>query len=113
MPHAELKYSADLKIDAPALLARLEYVIGTHDADAGAVKGRAYRTDVYHHTHVILAVSLLPKAHRDDGFLRALVADLEQTMRRMISQPCYLTVDVTFSGPHYVTEYIQGDISPA
>jgi len=45
MPHAELKYSIDLDLDAEALLRCVEQVILRHDANSGECKGRAYPAD--------------------------------------------------------------------
>jgi len=42
MPHAELHYSSDIRLDAPALLQEIEDIILRHDAGAGQTKGRAY-----------------------------------------------------------------------
>jgi hypothetical protein len=103
MPHAELKYSNDLDIDAVAILAGVEAVIQQHDTGAGQCKGRAFAVSEYHHSHVILNVSVLPKAHRDTAFMNALLADLETTVKSMIAQPCAFSAEITFSGEYYVT----------
>ena len=81
MPHAELKYSSDLRIDAVAILADVEQMILRHDAGSGDCKGRAYPSDQYHHSHLILQISMLTKPHRDEAFTAALMADLEQVVK--------------------------------
>ena len=103
MPHAELKYTDDLDIDAPAILAGVEAVIQAHDAGSGQCKGRAFPVSEFHHSHVILNVSVLRKAHRDDDFMNALLADLETTVKSMISQACAFSAELTFSGAYYIT----------
>jgi hypothetical protein len=108
MPHAELKYSSDLNIDAPAMLREIEAVILEHDGGAGECKGRAYPTDLYHHTHIAMSVSLLPKAHRDAAFLQALLDDLEHRLKSRISQPCAFSLGLNFSGAAYVTNMHSG-----
>ncbi len=108
MPHAEIKYSSDLNIDAKALLAEIESTILKHDDGAGACKGRAWSVDQFHHTHIIIGVSLLPKAHRDATFLQRLLNDLEQKIKARIIQPCAFSLELTFSGSAYVTNMHSG-----
>ncbi|MBE1285686.1 MAG: hypothetical protein GJ676_20410 [Rhodobacteraceae bacterium] len=103
MPHAELKYSSDLAFDPVPMLAEIEATILEHDAGAGTCKGRAYPTDLYHHTHIIVSISLLPKAHRDAAFLKALSDDLEARIKTHLTQDCAFSLDLAFSGASYVT----------
>lgn len=108
MPHAELKYSSDLNIDAEAILAEVEAVIQRHDAGSGACKGRAYPSVLFQHSHLILEVSVLPKAHRDSGFMNALLVDLESAVKAKIAQPCAFSAEIRFSGEYYVTNQHDG-----
>jgi hypothetical protein len=103
MPHADLKYSDDLHIDAPKLLAQVEQIIQTHDAGSGACKGRAYPTAQYHHSHCLLSVSMLTKPHRDAAFTHKLLADLEAALRAALPKTCYFSVGIDYSNPYYVT----------
>lgn len=105
MPHAELKYSSDLKIDAVAILADIEQMILRHDAGSGECKGRAYPTDHYHHSHLILQISMLSKPHRDDAFTAALMADLEQMVKARIPQSCFFSFALEYSKGAYVTSF--------
>lgn len=109
MPHAELKYSDDLDIDARAILAGVEAVIQQHDDGSGQCKGRAFPVSEFHHSHVILTVSVLPKAHRDKEFMLALLSDLETTVKSMISQSCAFSAELSFSGEYYVTNQHHDD----
>jgi len=103
MPHAELKYSADLDFDAPTMLADIEYTILTHDAGSGACKGRAYPTENYHHTHLLVTVMLLTKPHRDDAFTTALLEDLEAAITAHLGQRCFFSLALTYSSGAYIT----------
>ncbi len=103
MPHAELKYSDDIRLDSAAILAQIEAIILRHDDGAGACKGRAYPTGAYHHSHVTVSVSLLVKPHRDASFSNALLAELEQKISAMIPTPCEFSFGLQYSSPFYVT----------
>lgn len=104
MPHATLEYSADLQIDAGAILAEIEAIVLSHDAGAGDTKGRAYPAEVFHHTHCKLEVALLAKPHRNMAFMAALQADLSAALAKHLPRPCWLSVDLVFSGAGYHTE---------
>lgn len=103
MPHADLKYSADIALDAPAILARIEAVIQSHDPGSGECKGRAYRAEQFHHSHVLVDISMLARAHRGQDFMHALSADLEQAIKAMIPVRCFLSLNIAFSGANYIT----------
>ncbi|WP_299722658.1 hypothetical protein [uncultured Tateyamaria sp.] len=103
MPHAELKFSADLGIDAPAVLARIEAIIQTRDAGSGECKGRAYPAAEFHHSHLLADISLLRKSHRDAAFMRALTDDLEVAIKAMIPVACFFSLNLHFSSETYVT----------
>ncbi|NVK13430.1 MAG: hypothetical protein HWE35_04555 [Rhodobacteraceae bacterium] len=108
MPHAELKYSSDLDIDAKAILAEIETVILEHDSGAGACKGRAYPAGQYHHSHITISVALLTKPHRDEAFSRSLLADLESRIKARLHQPCEFSLGLSYSTPFYVTNFHGG-----
>ncbi|KNG94826.1 hypothetical protein [Pseudaestuariivita atlantica] len=103
MPHATLSYSADLDIDAPALLQEIEEILNAHDPGAGPCKGRAYPAQEFLHTHVLIRISALSKPHRDAAFTAALLSDLEMRIKARLSQACYFTLAIDYSGPNYVT----------
>ncbi|KIC37921.1 hypothetical protein [Leisingera sp. ANG-M7] len=108
MPHAELKYSSDLDVDAEAILAEIETVILEHDSGAGACKGRAYPAGQFRHTHITVSVALLTKPHRDEAFSRALLADLESRIKARLHQPCEFSLGLSYSTPLYVTNFHGG-----
>lgn len=103
MPHAELKYSSDLDIDAAEVLEVIETIILRHDSASGECKGRAYPSETFRHTHMLVSVSLLSKPHRDRAFSEALMADLEKSVKACLGQTCFFSLSLTYSGEFYVT----------
>ncbi len=103
MPHADLKYSSDLSLDAAKLLAEVEALIGRHDSGAGACKGRAYPASAYHHTHALLEVAVLRKPHRDAAFMNALLDDLTVLLQSKLPGGCACSVALNFSSDYYYT----------
>jgi len=103
MPHAELKFSSDLGIEAEALLRGVEQVILRHDAESGDCKGRAYPAAIHQHNHCLLEVSMLTKPHRDAVFTRALLQDLEAEMKKHLTERCFLSLGIRYSDDNYVT----------
>ena len=108
MPHAELKFSSDLDIDAVAILAAVEQTILRHDGGSGDCKGRAYPADRFHHTHLILSISMLTKPHRDKAFTDALMQDIEHLVKSMIDQSCFFSFALEYSTSAYVTNWHEG-----
>lgn len=104
MPHAELKYSADLRIDATEFLSFVEKTIQKHDAGSGACKGRAYPAAEFHRTHAILNVSMLPKAHRDAKFVTDLLNDLRAGLKSHLSERAFISLEISFTDDYYLTE---------
>ena len=103
MPHAELKFSADLNIDAVHVLRVIEERINAHDPGAGACKGRAYPAEVFHQTHLLVEISMLTKPHRDNAFTVKLRDDLEQAIKSCLSQSCAFSMAISFSDAVYIT----------
>ena len=106
MPHCDLNYSSDLSINAAPLLAAVEAIIQRHDAGAGDTKGRAYPAEVFYHTHMKVTVGLLDKPHRDAAFMAALRTEIFDTVAAQMPRPCWLSVDLVFSGANYQTEHL-------
>lgn len=103
MPHAEIKYTDDLALDAPSLLAEIEQIILRHDPGSGACKGRAYPAAFFLHSHFLLSISMLEKPHRDAAFTAGLMADIEAAMKSHIHQSCYFSFGLEYSAAAYVT----------
>lgn len=103
MPHVELKYSSDLDIDTTTILEAIEKTIQKHDAGSGHCKGRAYPAFQYHHSHMLVALAMLTKPHRDKAFSDALIADLEKAVKSHIAQNCYFSLSLDYMGDTYIT----------
>lgn len=101
MPQADLKYSADLNIDALALMADIQATISRHDSGAGACKVRAYPAQVFQHTHFLLELAILDKPHRDAAFRSTLVAALVQVVDRYLPKGTERAVELRFSSMDY------------
>lgn len=104
MPHAEIKYSNNLGIDAAKILSDIEATILRHDDGSGECKGRAYPTSEFKHSHILVSVGLLRKPHRDEEFTKALIGDLENTVKNYLSQRCFFSLSLNYSSENYVTD---------
>ena len=103
MPHVEVKYSDDLDIDVPRLFEDVERVINAHDASAGICKSRAYPCAQYKYPHLLIDIALLSKPHRGHAFTEALSADIEATVKGLLRQSAYFSMNIQYSLTHYVT----------
>lgn len=114
MPHCELHFSDNLKVDAKAILAIVETTINAHDADARECKGRAYPAAIYHLPHLKVTVSLLKKPHRNEAFTKSLMEDLELQIKAKLTQSCYFSLLVEYSPAYYLTNehLVTGDDLP-
>ncbi len=103
MPHAELRYSADLTFSMDRLSEAIEMTVLTHDPGAGETKCRAYPATQFHHTHMLVDVAMLPKPHRDKAFLEALRDDLERAIKAQLAQPCAFSLALRLNDEIYIT----------
>ncbi|WP_390912094.1 hypothetical protein [Pseudosulfitobacter sp. SM2401] len=103
MPQADLNYSSDLTLNAPAILAAIESTIAAFDGAAGACKGRAHKVAEFHHTHVLIKVSVLEKPHRDTAFMNALAQKLETAIKAHLHAPCAFSLALSFLPNAYIT----------
>ena len=103
MPHAELKYSDDLIFDVPGMFNLIEQTILGLDADAGACKCRAYPAPAFHHSHILISLSLLAKPHRNAAFSAALLAEMEPKLKAMLAAPCQFSLRLEYSPSTYIT----------
>jgi len=106
MPHVEIKYSEDLALDHKALFNVIQKTINQFDSSAGACKSRAYPTDKYLHTHVLINVYLLTKDYRNDEFTKNLTEALLKEIKDIIKQPCFLSFELCYKGKNYITTKI-------
>ena len=103
MPHAEIKFSSDLQINFKELFSAIETTINEHDSSAGVCKCRAYPSQIYLHTHILVTVSMLTKSHRDEVFTKKLSDDLETEIKKHLKQDCYFSFLLEYNPTQYVT----------
>lgn len=106
MPHVEIKYSNDIDLDSQALFGRIEKEINDADPSAGACKSRAYPTDQYHHTHILVSINLLSKQHRDDAFSKNLLGEILKVVKDHVKDSCFLSLEINYQNQHYITTEI-------
>ena len=83
MPHAEIKYFADLSLDTDVIFDLIEQVLNEHDSSSGVCKGQAYPASSFKHTHVLFEISILRKPHLDEAFVQR-ACDLELCFEKRI-----------------------------
>lgn len=103
MPHVEIKYSDDVKINFQSLFLNIEQTINEMDASAGVCKSRAYPSSDFLHTHILVKIDVLKKPHRDTVFMQTLLKNIEQTVTHILPNGCYYSIGLNFSGEYYVT----------
>ena len=103
MPHADLKYSADMEFDARAMLQGIEDVLNALDPEAGKCKGRAYPAEVFLHRHLLVEVHMLAKPMRDAAFTARAMAALEAEIKRHVSQACEFSLKILYAPSTYIT----------
>lgn len=103
MPQADLFFTADKPLHAREILAQIQGVIAGFDTTAGACKGRAHPISDYHHSHVLLRLSMLPKPHRDDAYAAELGRRLMELLKQHVAAPCIVNVQIRFDLVHYTT----------
>lgn len=101
MPQADLFFTADQAIAAVDVLRSIEGAISAMDAAAGACKGRAYPVADFHHSHILLRLSMLPKDHRDAAFAAELGKRLAAVLQQAVTADCAINVQVRFDLVHY------------
>ncbi len=104
MPQLEVQYSGDLDIDAKDILVSVEAAIKDHDSGTGNVKGRALKADDFHHSGIMLTLSLAKRPNRDDAFMSELAAKLGDLLKSKISQPCNVSLTVQFLPQFHVSQ---------
>lgn len=101
MPQADLYYSSDQTLDSARLLAEIEDTIHAFDDSSGLCKGRAHAVSTYHHSHILLRLSMLPKPHRDDNFAWELGERLAALLQGNAKAPCAVNVLIRYDLVHY------------
>ncbi|MGB2707205.1 MAG: hypothetical protein WBC41_03540 [Pseudoalteromonas nigrifaciens] len=112
MPHVEIKYSDNLKINTKEVFDVIEQIINNKDASAGVCKSRAYPSLEYKHSHILITISLLTKPHRNKEFTLALSTELEASIKKHLKQSVYFSLNIEYSQAYYTTNVhlVDGDI---
>ncbi len=112
MPHVEIKYSDNLDISSQTIFDVIEEVINKNDSSAGECKSRSYPCSEYKYSHILIAISLLTKPHRDEEFTLALSRELEESIKQHLKQSVYFSLNIDYSLAHYTTNVhlVDGDI---
>lgn len=107
MPHIEIKYSKDLKLDCKLIFNRLESVINTFDSTSGVCKARAYPCSIYSHTHVLVEVMIMRKSHRHQQFCEELLEIIHHELSKILTGKYYFSLSLGFSSEFYITKKIE------
>ena len=105
MPQVDIKYSNDLNLDCELVLMQIEEIIKQQDPTSGACKGRGYKADDFHHSHIYVNLAMLPKPHRDKAFTDALIKSLEEMIKSHLTQSCHFSLNVEYTGDGYITNF--------
>lgn len=111
MPHIEIKYSDNLDIDIDKIFDVIEKTINDKDSSAGECKSRAYPCSKYKYSHILLTVSLLTKAHRDEIFTQSLSEEIQKAIKCHFKQSLYFSLNIEYSSAYYSTNIhlVEGD----
>jgi len=107
MPQADLYFTTDQTVPATEALAAIERIIAAFDSGAGQCKGRAHPVADHHHSHVLLRLSMLPKAHRDDAYAAELGRQLGEVLRPFVKAPCAMAVNIAFDLKNYTVVKVE------
>jgi len=112
MPHVEIKYSDNLDISTKKVFDDIEGIINKKDSSAGECKSRAYPCSEFKYSHILITISLLTKAHRDEEFTLTLSRELEESIKQHLKQSVYFSLNIEYSLAYYTTNVhlIDGDI---
>ena len=108
MPHADIKYSPNLRFEPQKIFAAIEDTINAHDSGAGDCKCRSYPAKNSNHTLLLIEVSMLTKPHRNHDFTIALRDAIETAVKVHLLQRCYFSLSITFTDDLYLTNEHQG-----
>lgn len=103
MPHVEIKCSGDLKINFDELFYAIESTINHFDKSSGECKSRAYPTDIFKYSHILVTISMLAKPYRDETFTKSLSRALESEIKKHLKQDCFFSFLIEYNLTHYVT----------
>jgi 5-carboxymethyl-2-hydroxymuconate isomerase len=107
MPHVELKYSDNLKLNSTEIFDTIETVVNTLDSSTGNCKSRAYPTTIYKHSHLLISISLLTKPHRDDAFSQQLSHNILAAIQPLLNTSAALSIELRYMNDSYITTQIE------
>ena len=105
MPHADIKCTTDVDIDAKTLLSDIEEIILQLDPNSGVCKGRVIRIDEYHHSHLNIELRMFASKERDVEFSNQLISKVDQKAKLLMKSAAHVTVKLEFSPVTYLTGF--------
>ena len=105
MPHADIKFTTDLDIDAKTLMSDIEEIILQLDPNSGVCKGRVIRIDEYHHSHLNIELRMFASKERDVEFSNQLISRVDQKAKLLMKSAAHVTVKLEFSPVTYLTGF--------
>ncbi len=105
MPHADIKCTTDVDIDAKTLMSDIEEIILQLDPNSGVCKGRVIRIDEYHHSHVNIELRMFASKERDVDFSNQLISRVDQKAKLLMKSAAHVTVKLEFSPVTYLTGF--------
>lgn len=103
MPQADIYHTVDISLPAREILAQIETVVKDHDSGAGQCKGRTHSISEFHHSHIYLTLSLLPKPHRDAAYAADLGGKLGALLQPHLPAGTTAAVNIRFDLAHYTS----------
>ena len=105
MPHADIKCTTDVDIDAKTLMSDIEEIILQLDPNSGVCKGRVIRIDEYHHSHLNIKLRMFASKERDVDFSNQLISRVDQKAKLLMKSAAHVTVKLEFSPVTYLTGF--------
>ena len=105
MPHADIKCTTDVDIDAKTLMLDIEEIILQLDPNSGVCKGRVIRIDEYHHSHLNIERRMFASKERDVEFSNQLISRVDQKAKLLMKSAAHVTVKLEFSPVTYLTGF--------
>ena len=105
MPHADIKCTTDVDIDAKTLMLDIEEIILQLDPNSGVCKGRVIRIDEYHHSHLNIELRMFASKERDVEFSNQLISRVDQKAKLLMKSAAHVTVKLDFSPVTYLTGF--------
>ena len=102
MPQVEINFSHDINDTIfNTMFHEIEVAINELDSSAGVCKSRAYKAEIYLHTHIYIDVLVMRKPHRDQTFIKTLHNQLLNVIEPHIPENCYYSLNLRFVGEYY------------